>query len=139
VRIDDRMYFVLRRVALGASPNYVLLLPKFPEALIFNLPSCSAYWNRRAKRNRSFLHARAILTLTTLDEPPNWENVRCNWHIHTPFYTARHCVPTPNGLPGFTNIRCVSLESLGVAFKRYSSSRFDRLLIASDNHVEAVS
>src|SRR5258706_9766448 len=66
---------VLRRVAWCASLNYVLLLPTFPEALIFNLPFCTAYWNRRAKRNRSFLHARAILTQTTLDEPPNWENV----------------------------------------------------------------
>ena len=58
---------------------------------------------------------------------------------YTPVYTAKHCVPTPNGLSGFTDIRCVSLESLGVAFQRYSSSRYVRLLIASDNHVEAAS
>ena len=62
VRTDDCAYRSRSTVALGASHNYVILLlslPKFPEALILNLPSCTAYGSRQAKRKRSFLHTRA--------------------------------------------------------------------------------
>ena len=41
VRVDDRMY------RCDTSFNYVgLLLPDFPDALVFNLPSCVANGNQ---------------------------------------------------------------------------------------------
>ena len=71
VPVDDR------KDRYDTSLNYViLLLLEFSEDLIFNLPSCAAYGNRQAKRNRLFLHERARWVLRTLHEPRNWGNVR---------------------------------------------------------------
>ena len=57
-------------VVIGASHNYVLLLPEFQEVLVFNLPSCAAYWNGRAKYETVHSSTREQLwNLTTiLDE-----------------------------------------------------------------------
>src|SRR5882757_3769087 len=102
-------------VALRATLNYVL------PALIFNLPSCTAYWNRRAKRNRSLLHARAVLILTTLGELGE-----CTLHDVQSRLSNNVCAVFrlgPNGLSGLKTL-CVSSR----VWRRFSkgSSRFDR-------------
>src|SRR5258706_7080747 len=97
------------------EPQY-RVLPKFLEALIFNcLPARHVGIAGPIGTVRSSTPEPSILILMTLDEPPNWENVRWNWRI--PPFTRRSRLSNnecavfrlrPNGLYRLKDIICAA-------------------------------
>src|SRR5882757_480718 len=103
-------------VALGATLNYVL-----PALILIQLAFLHGILESSGQRNRSLLHARAVLILTTLGELGE-----CTLHDARSRLSNNVCAVFrlgPNGLSGFKDIMCV-LEGLASLSK--GSSRFDR-------------
>src|SRR5258706_15553131 len=106
------------------EPQY-RVLPKFPEALIFNcLPARHVGIAGPIGTVRSSTPEPSILILMTLDQPPNWENVRWNWRI-PPLHSEADCRTMCALCSDSARTACkasktlfVSLEGLVSLFKR---------------------